>query len=295
MTKFFAILNQRNFSLLTLVTIGLLAPPAWSQPQQPLFTPVTRPFVHSGEKKVDYGLLIRAMRQFLGEDRYLLESELTLKAKTPGASLNAVARIQTISEEPNQFRTKISFVNSAGKRGREYLLISNGKQVWTHDLNQNVYSVTDYQQFQNADDNFLSGMLSRLFSTIRSSAGEDNISLLVNVPEAKLIEILEAQFSANMAGLKTEIQRLEGAEYTTYSYLDQKKGYQMSAFINAWTSEIKYLQIASRNNQEFDVDVQEKVIHYTNPISVPANAFQFVPPQGSQLQTTPISLNPFMQ
>lgn len=295
MTKPFGHWNQSYVSLLSALAVGLLVQPAWSQSQRQILTTAARPFIHPAEKKVDYGLLIRAMRQFLANDRYLLKSELTLKAKTPGASLVSVAQIQTISEEPNQFRTKITFMDQAEKLGREYLLVSDGQQVWTHDLVNNVYSVSDYRQFQEADDNFLSGMLSRLFSTIRNSAGKDNISLLVNAPEAKLVEILETKFAADMAGLKSDTQRLEGAEYTTYSYLDQTKGYQMRAFINAWTSEIKYLQIASHNHQSLNFNVQEKVIHYTNPLSVPADAFRFVPPSGAQLQKTPISINPFLQ
>lgn len=291
MTKLFG--YQRQVCLLSAFMVGLLVQPAWSQ-SQPL-TPVAQPFVHPAEKTVDYGLLVRAMRQFLANDRYLLQSELTLKAKTPGADLVSVAQIQTISEEPNRFRTKISFRGQTGEVGREYLLVSDGQQVWTHDLSKNVYSVRDYQQFQDANDNFLSGMLSRLFSTIRNSAGKDNIALLVNVPEDKLVEILESKFAPDKAGLKSDTQRLEGAQYTTYSYLDQTKGYQLQAFIDALTSEIKYLQMASQNHQTLNFNIQEKVIQYTNPLAVPADAFRFVPPAGAKLQKTPISINPFLQ
>lgn len=293
MTKLFG--HQRYVNLLSVLAVSLLIQPAWSQSQRPLFTPVVKPFVHPVEKKVDYGLLIRAMRQFLANDRYLLKSELTLKAQTPGVDLVSVAQIQTISEEPNRFRTKITFIDQTGEAGREYLLVSDGQQVWTNDLVNNVYSVSNFQQFQDADDNFLSGMLSRLFSAIRNSAGEDNIALLVNVPEAKLVEILETKFAPDMTGLKSDTQYLNGAEYTTYSYLDQTKGYQMQAFIDALTSEIKYLQIASQNRQTSNFRVQEKVIHYTNPLSVPADAFRFVPPSGAKRQKTPISINPFLQ
>ncbi|WP_299493277.1 hypothetical protein [Acaryochloris sp. IP29b_bin.137] len=282
-------------SLGSICALGLLSQPVWSQPSRPVGPIVARPFVHPTEKKVDYGLLIRAMRQFLANDRYLLKSELTLKANTPGASLISVAQIQTIAEEPNRFRTQITFINDAGNVGRGYLLVSDGLQVWTHDLVNNIYSVSNYQQFQDANDNFLSGMLSRLFSTIRNSAGKDNISLLVTVPEDKLVEILETKLAPDQAELKSDTQYLEGAKYTTYSYLDQTKGYQLQAFIDALTSEIKYLQIASQNRKTLNFNVQEKVIQYTNPSSVPADAFRFVPPARAKLQKTPISINPFLQ
>ncbi|UJB70366.1 hypothetical protein HRE53_04430 [Acaryochloris sp. 'Moss Beach'] len=291
MTKFCG--YQRHVCLLSAFMVGLLVQPAWSQAQR--LTPIAQPFVHPAEKKMDYGLLVRAMRQFLANDRYLLKSELTLKAKTPGADLVSVAQIQTISEEPNRFRTQITFMEQTGEVGREYLLVSNGQQVWTHDLTNNVYAIISYQKFQNANDNFLSGMLSRLFSTIRNSAGKDNISLLVNVPEDKLVEILETKLAPNQAGLQSETQYLEGAKYTTYSYLDQAKGYQLQAYIDALTSEIKYLQMASQDHQTLNFNIQEKVIHYTNPPSVPADAFRFVPPTGAKLQKTPISINPFLQ
>lgn len=293
MTKLFG--YQRQVCLLSAFMVGLLGQPVWSQSHSPLLRPVAQPFVHPAEKTVDYGLLVRAMRQFLANDRYLLQSELTLKAKTPGADLVSVAQIQTISQEPNRFRTKISFREQTGKVGREYLLVSDGQQVWTHDLSKNVYSVRDYQQFQDANDNFLSGMLSRLFSTIRNSAGKDNIALLVNVPEDKLVKILETKFAPDKAGLKSDTQHLEGAQYTTYSYLDQTKGYQLQAFIDELTSEIKYLQMASQNHQTLNFNIQEKVIQYTNPLAVPADAFRFVPPAGAKLQKAPISINPFLQ
>lgn len=281
---------QRHVCLLSAFMVGLLVQPAWSQSQH--LTPVAQPFVHPAEKKVDYGLLVRAMRQFLAHDRYLLKSELTLKAKTPKADLVSVAQIQTISEEPNRFRTKITFMEPTGG---EYLLVSDGQQVWTHDLDNNVYSLMSYQQFQNANDNFLSGMLSRLFSTIRNSAGKDNIALLVKVPEDKLVEILETKLAPDQAGLQSDTQHLEGTKYTTYSYLDQTKGYQLQAFIDTLTSEIKYLQMASQNQKTLNFNIQEKVIHYTNPPSIPADAFRFVPPSGAKLQKTPISINPFLQ
>lgn len=286
---------QRRVCLLSTFLVSLLVQPAWSQSYSPPLTPVAQPFVHPAKQKVDYGLLVRAMRQFLANDRYLLKSELTLKAKTPGADLVSVAQIQTISEEPNRFRTQITFMEQTGELGREYLLVSDGQQVWTHDLANNVYSIISYQEFQNANDNFLSGMLSRLFSTIRNSAGKDNIALLVKVPEDKLVEILETKFAPDQAGLKSDTQQLEGAKYTTYSYLDQTKGYQLQAFIDTLTSEIKYLQMASQNQQTLNFNIQEKVIHYANPLAVPADAFRFVPPAGVKLQKTPISINPFLQ
>lgn len=280
---------------LSLFAICVLAQPSWSQPSRPVVPIAARPFVHPTKKKVDYGLLIRAMRQFLANDRYLLKSELTLKANTPGASLISVAQIQTIAEEPNRFRTQITFLDDAGAVGREYLLVSDGLQVWTHDLGNNVYSVVNYRQFQDANDNFLSGMLSRLFSTIRHSAGEDNIALLVNVPESQLVELLESKLAEQPTGFQSDTQHLEGADYTTYSYLDPIKGYQLRAFIDALTSEIKYLQIASHNPKSLNFNVREKVIHYTNPLTVPEDAFRFVPPSGAKLQTKPIAIHPFLQ
>lgn len=284
-------------SVFVAMTVGLLGQPSLAEhhTHQHLFTLTNKPLRQPFKKQVDYGPLIRAMRQFLANDRYLLESQLTLAAKTPGANLESTVQIQTISEEPNKFRTKISFMNKKRAVGKEYLLVSDSKQVWTHNVADNIYSVVDYSQFQNDNDNFLSGMLSRLFSTIRNTAGQDNISLLVTVPEAQLIEILEAKLTQDIAGLTTQTQRLEGEKYMTYSYLDAKKGYKMSAFIDTLTSEIKYFQIVSNSKQKFDVEVTEKVIQYTTPPSVPADAFQFVPPTGAQLQKTPISINPFLQ
>lgn len=295
MIKFFG--KPTQASLLAAITVGLLAQPslAESHVRQPPRSLAKKPLRQPLSKQVDYGPLIRAMRQFLAQDRYLLESKLTLSAKTPGANLESAVQIRTISEEPNKFRTQISFMNKQGAVGKEYLMVSDGKQVWTHNLGDNIYSVVDYPQFKNDNDNFLSGMLSRLFSTIRNTAGRDNISLLVNVPEAQLIKILETKLTKDVVGLTSGTQRLQGEEYTMYSYLDAKKGYRMNAFIDPLTSEIRYFQIVSHSNQKFDIDVQEQVLQYTTPTSVPADAFQFVPPPDAQLQKTPLSMNPFLQ
>ena len=294
MIKLSSKLISSSISLFVAIAFGLLAQPSWAQSSQKPLTLSTKATPQPTEKKVDYSLLIRAMRQFLASDRYLLESKLTLSAKAPGVTMASVARIQTISAEPNQFRTRISFTNRENEQGREYLLVSNGKQVWTYNVEQNVYAVVEYQQFQRAKDNFMTGMLSRLFSTIRNSAGPHNISLLVNVPEAKLIEILETQLADSVSGLTTDTQRLDGKNYTTYFYHDQNKGYQMRAFIDVKTSEIRHFQVANQGNKELDFKIAEQVIHRSIPPSVPANAFRFVPPAGAKLQTTPISINPFL-
>jgi len=237
--------SQYNIWFLSVLTMGLLAGPAWSHPQRPQVKPVVKPSAaqpfRAVEDPVDYGLLVRAMRQFLAQDRYLLKSKLTLKAKMPGAALNSIAHIQTIAAESNQFRTKITFTDKAGTKGQTYLFVSNGQQVWTHDLTKNVYAVSTYQQFQKAKDSFLSGMLSRLFATIRNSAGQDNLALFTKAPEATLVRILKTKLAAKPAGFKSGTQQLEGSEYTTFSYFDQTKGYKMKAFIDARTSEIKYM------------------------------------------------------
>jgi len=238
----------------------------------------------------EFDTLIRAVRQFLIRDRYSIESKMTMLAQFPGGEVSFSSQIKTTTATPNRFRSEIAFTNSDGRVGNQYVVVSNGKQVWIHDLNANIYSVMDYQSFHDYDDGFMIGFFSSIFLTIRE--GEENVDTLLDLPEDQLVEAVANQLEVEIDTLNSGTENFEGTQYETYRYNDPEQEFVMTAFIEPTTAAIAHFQIAGQEDN-LDIVMRESIVDITELRFIPANTFRFLPPFNAQKVDTTISIEPF--
>ncbi|NJK41565.1 MAG: hypothetical protein HC934_09805 [Acaryochloridaceae cyanobacterium SU_2_1] len=253
------------------------------------------------DQQSDYGLLIRAIHQYLGRDHLSMESELTMNIAAPGAQAQIMAQVKTLAAGPRQFRTSIDFIDpqaSLDQKAEEplthkkLLLVCDGNQVWIYNPNLNLYSITPYSQFEASDDNFVTGMILRLIASFRQGAGEPTVAAWAAMPVDNLIQLIEAGIPSQPFGLTRNSKTLGQSRYTTYTYADLKQELTMVAYINPLTAEIEHFHLQS-SKQQSQVRLEERVTHQEELATIPVQTFEFTPPPGAKLSKSRLSLDPF--
>ncbi|NET09126.1 MAG: hypothetical protein F6K16_31365 [Symploca sp. SIO2B6] len=240
--------------------------------------------------------LVRTLRNLLAIDVRSFDSSLSITAAGPTFSFSTDIQIQTITAQPNQFQSRVQFVDPNKGTTPYYTFTSDGQQVWIYDSEQNIYSVMTYREFQDEyKNNFLAGFFTSFFFGVLEEAGE-NTEFLLSIPEEQLLQddafltSMEASLGVQNSTMGTET--FNGTQYTTLSYADPEGDFTMTMFIDPATSLIEDIHIMGQT-QGLDMFMREDVVHKAPPASLPQDLFTFVPPAGAQLSETPISIGPF--
>jgi outer membrane lipoprotein-sorting protein len=257
---------------------------------QPSIDKTTSPEADSQlSNQPDLDLLGKTLTNFLKSDRYQTESELLFTARSSGTTVTFPVKIKTLAQSPQQFRSEITFGTPGTSRGKQYLVVSNGKQVWIYRPDSKEYSVTDYTSFNKSDNSFLIGMSSSLFLEIapefaslrgQSSNSEQNISKV-------LTEMLRSEKAAIKGGKRT----IEGRDYYVYEYTDPKEGYTINALVAPAQATVEQIRIRTQS-EDVDVVMNEKILSRVENPAIAPDTFNFSPPQGAK-KVKSISIEPF--
>ncbi|NET53355.1 MAG: hypothetical protein F6K09_33270 [Merismopedia sp. SIO2A8] len=132
--------------------------------------------------------LVRTLRNLLAINVRSFDSSLSITAAGPTFNFSTDIQIQTITAQPNQFQSRVQFVDSNKGTTPYYTFTSDGQQVWIYDSGQNIYSVMTYREFQDEyKNNFLAGFFTSFFFGVLEEAGE-NTELLLSIPEEQLLQ-----------------------------------------------------------------------------------------------------------
>ncbi len=237
-------------------------------------------------------LLVKAVRPFITNNSFEMQSTLNLKFDFTGGSFEVWVKINTIMEAPQKFRSEITFSDPSGIDGKQYVVVSDGNQVWIHNLKDEQYSVMEYSSFNESDDSFLIGMMSSILSEFWQDI--EDIDMLKSFSEDELITALENELGADISEIDYELKELVGNQYATYTFTDEQDGFNMTTFINTSTEEIEYLQINLFDfEDEMSIFMEEKVTQKNILESISPNTFNFIPPSNAQKVDEPISIELF--
>lgn len=235
-------------------------------------------------------LLVKAIRQFLVNNPYEMESQLNITGEVNGAKITFFVQIDTINQAPNKFSSHIKFTNAQGIVGKEYRVISNGRKVWIYNISEEIYSVTDYESFQDSQDSFLIGMLSSLFLEIWQDT--EDLETIINISEEELLETLKSELDFDPTEVNFKSTNLEGKPYAAYTYKDKEEGFIITAFIDPSTKEIEHLHI-NGSEDEWSFLLKEEVIKKNTLQSIPLSTFEFLIPINARESSEPISIEPY--
>lgn len=279
------------------VALSALSPVAQAQLSQtaqvqssPSIDKTTAPETNSQlSNQPDLDLLAKTVAKFLKSDRYQTESELQLTTKSSGTTVTFHVQIKTIAQSPQQFRSEITFGTPGSSEGKQYLVISNGKQVWIYRPDVKQYAVSTYASFNQSNDSFLIGMSSYLFLEMApefaSLRGQGENS------EQSIRESLVEMLRSEKADLKGGRRTIEGRDYYVYEYTEPKEGYTINALIAPEQATLEQIRIITQSEGS-DVVMNEKILSRVENPAIAPDTFNFSPPQGAK-KVKSISLEPF--
>ncbi|MEM9273475.1 MAG: hypothetical protein AAGA80_11005 [Cyanobacteria bacterium P01_F01_bin.143] len=260
-----------------------------SQSPAPIITN-TQHHAQLSQTSPEFEILIRAIRQFLTRERYEIESKLKIFGNFPGGSFSFSAQLQTTIEAPNRFRSEIAFTNPDGDVGNQYTVTSNGTEVWIHNLNENKYSVMDYQSFRDYDDSFLIGFFSSIFFEMQED--KETVDVFLNLTEDQLIETLETELQTEITSANYGTENVEGIQYNTYSYKDVEEDLTITAFVKPTTATIGHLDVSGQD-EDLNLSIRESIVEVNTLRFIPASTFRFVPPFDAEKSDTSLPIEPF--
>ena len=82
--------------------------------------------------ELDINLLAKTVAHFIQAERYQTESEMHFSFKTGGFAGQFSVLIKTIAQSPQQFRSEIYRSDLGAVSQPNYILVSNGQQVWIY-------------------------------------------------------------------------------------------------------------------------------------------------------------------
>jgi outer membrane lipoprotein-sorting protein len=223
----------------------------------PIQQTTVAPKIAQASQPVDVSLLVKTLTSFFQSDRYETDSETQFKGKSDGVNFTVNIQTKTIAQSDKKFRSQIAFGDSGKKIDREYVVISDGKQVWIYRPDLKQYAVTSYNAF---DDAFFIGMSSSGFM----QAGEDFRQTIPKLAKDK--KALEELGLATNENFKGDKSILEGENFYVYNYTDKKEGFTFRAFVQPETATLKHFQMAGKT-QSIDFEMTEKILNRTaNPL-----------------------------
>ena len=241
--------------------------------------PILRSQANQGN---DLALLAKVIRLFLKDDIYQTESDIQVNIESGNTTVQSSAKVTTISQFPNKFRSEISFTKPGEKTSITTLVISDGRQVWLYRADLKQYQVVSYSDFSKHPDKFWLGFSNMIYAEIPSEARQ-----YVAQGDASSTKVAEA-VGLELKGLKGKLQTLGSQSLYVYEYKDGKEGFTFSAFVEPQTATLKQLQITV-GASGVDLGVTEQILQrIANPPIAP-NIFTFSPSAGAiQVKSLPI-------
>ena len=238
--------------------------------------------------------LVQAAKEFLSLERYELESVMTITGDIPGTSFVADAKIKTIVEAPNRFKSQLTFFSPNGLEGKAYDIISDGSQVWIYDYANNRYSVSDFEPFLQTREGFLVGALSYFYLNTRSNIGSSNIiaNFLAKLPEQQLLQYFQRYSQLDLQNSVIRDETIEGKTYKAYEIDVTNRGFKATAYIDLERENLERVHLSGTKNG-LQLASKERIIDQTIPELISEDTFVFNPPENAEQVEQQITIAPF--
>ncbi|RUS97697.1 hypothetical protein DSM107003_15720 [Trichormus variabilis SAG 1403-4b] len=233
------------------------------------------------ETTPDLDSLAKTISNFFQPNSYLTESESLYTGKIQGSNFLVKTKTKTLAQSGGKFRSEITFTQEGESKQINYLLISDGKKVWTYQPDLKQYAVTPYERFTEL---FLIGNSSSIFLGIP----EDTRQVIAQSENSK--STLQ-EFGLNLLELQQEQRRVDGEELSIYTYKDSTNGLTIRGFIQSQTGNLKQMEM-SGNMDGVDLVMIEKILQRTADPAMDAQTFTFTPPEGVK-KVKSLSISPF--
>ncbi len=238
--------------------------------------------------------LVQAGKGLLSLERYELESVMKITGDIPGTSFTSDAKIKTIVEAPNKFRSEITFISPNGLQGKAYDIISDGNLVWIYNYASNQYSVSDFKPFLQTREGFLVGALSYFYLNTRSNIGSSKIiaNFLAKLPEDRLLKYFQRFSNLDLQNSVIRDETIEGKAYKAYDIDATNRGFQATAYINPEKGNLERVHL-SGTKDGLQLAGKEQIINQAIPESFAEDTFVFDPPEEAEQVEQQLIIAPF--
>lgn len=236
--------------------------------------------------------LVQATSKLLGQQSYEIESEVEITSQTR-ADVVANAQILTAIAAPNKVNSEITFFGENESLDRTYQIVSNGTQVWIYDLDQNQYSVSEYKPFIKSQTGLAVGTLANFYLKTLDGVNSNKIAsrAIGKLPPDRLLKYFSRFANIDLQNMATRNESVAGKAYAVYDINAADRSYQTTIYVTPQAANIERVNI-SGNKDGLKLEIAEQIISQTIPKSIPADAFNFVPPDDAEV-TEQIKINPF--
>ena len=246
------------------------------------------------ESPTEASPLVQAAKQFISLERYQLESVMEITGEIPGSAFTSNAQINTTVAAPNKFNSQIIFVSPNGLRGKTYQIVSDGTQVWIHNLATNRYSVSNIEEFLQTREGFLIGTLSYFYVSTRKNIGSSRIlgNFLAKLPEAQLLKYFQRFTKLDLENLTIRDEEIAGTTYRAYDINGTTGDLKATAYVDARQGNLARLDLSGSKNG-LKLASQETAVNLTTPESIAEETFIFSPPETAEQSSQQLDILPF--
>lgn len=235
--------------------------------------------------QADLTLLAKVIRQFLQSSTYQTEANIQVSAVTGGTTVQSSARVKTLAEYPNKFRSEVTFAQPTdSSKTITTLVVSDGTQVWIYRPDLKQFQVLKSDEFDNVEDNYWLGFANMIYSQVPADARKYIIQ-----SEASSNEVVKAM-GLELKDLQGKSQTVNQQSLYVYDYKDAKEGFTFSAAISPETALLKQLKVAGKA-EGMDITITEDILQRSENPTITQSTFKFVPPAGTQKVET-LSIGP---
>ncbi len=265
--------------LLTINPVSAQSPPSNSVQTQP-----------QKSDAENLNLFLRAFREFGEANAIKTTSNLSMQAKTQGATLEIAAQIRTIAQKPNQFRADVTFGSGVNASKKRYQILSDGKTVWIYRPGTQEYSVQTYAAFDKSSDSFLKGITSSIFlglpANLKSSFSDENLTAIASDPA--LVASVYREMKTQFRGYQKD---KAGKTFAVYSIGGSRVSEQVNLWVEPQAATFQQFQ-GSGQDKGLNISIQEVIVDRIANPKIEPNTFRFIVPKGAK-QVKTLSISPF--
>jgi outer membrane lipoprotein-sorting protein len=231
----------------------------------------------TSDVKPDLKLLSKAAGIFWQTDRAETISQTRFYGTRDGVKTDVSAQMQTIAQTGNKFRSKLTFIPPGSKVRTTYLIVSNGQDVWIHQLERQIYTKTSLAALKK--DRFWIGFSSAFFTGVSEQNRQEFIASLVTNPD----------FTTTMTPLQLkELQqdnisqinyREAGVNVSRYSF--GLKSFRIEVTLRREDTKLQKIELISED-PKVDLTMSETIIKRSSQVNITSQTFTFTPPTGAK-------------